>query len=377
MPLSEAQKTQLAAIHGARRKNLASTATRKDRDGRVILAPHRTVRELKSSFGNLARLVKAGKLVKAAGGGYYKDDVDRQKPGLAQWRARRKRKCPKCGGRLRKTGYRRSGERRFRYEACDACSLRRCVPLPLPNGQVPKLPTATSKLPIEQREGWTVGEVATLLKMSADGVRRRLKTAGVGRTRPTVQRDHKRHNCFLITPDELRKIEALPGRGHVPITRPIVFRGVRYLTITSMSILTLLKRTALRLLFIDDDAPPENGCLRARRVPNPEADHHAHKKIWGAREEDVLALLRAAGTSPISATEPPAPISAAAKRHTAAAVPRPRRPRGRPSGRADATRERRSAIRQDLATGKLSTSQIAAKHHVSDGYVRNVRSGAF
>jgi hypothetical protein len=77
------------------------------------------------------------------------------------------------------------------------------------------------------------------------------------------------------------------------------------------------------------------------------------------------------------ATATPTPTAAQANGHADPKPIKPKRPRGRPSEPSAAARNKRSLIRQDLADGRFETSEIAKRHHVSDGYVRNVRAGIF
>jgi hypothetical protein len=71
--------------------------------------------------------------------------------------------------------------------------------------------------------------------------------------------------------------------------------------------------------------------------------------------------------------ECPAPTDSGQPKPTAAPI---RRGRGRPRGRSRSTIDKRANIRKDLDSG-LDTAEVAKRHHVSDGCVRNVRNGAF
>ena len=78
-----------------------------------------------------------------------------------------------------------------------------------------------------------------------------------------------------------------------------------------------------------------------------------------------------------SASAPSAPESSPETSPEPDSQERRRRGRGRPPGISSTTAQKREAIRADLADGRLATAEIARKHHVTPGYVRNVRAGQF
>jgi hypothetical protein len=62
---------------------------------------------------------------------------------------------------------------------------------------------------------------------------------------------------------------------------------------------------------------------------------------------------------------------------TTSKAAKPKGKRGRPSIQSMTTIEKRTRIREDLKSGKFTPAEIATRHHVSPGYIRNVRAGIY
>jgi hypothetical protein len=109
------------------------------------------------------------------------------------------------------------------------------------------------------------------------------------------------------------------------------------------------------------------GC-RMRRRANGRPMHRESAWRWVV-PTSALAQLEGGVAAPDSAGEPNG------RQATNGEVPK--RSRGRPTGIGLKTRDKRTAIREDIASNRFTAKEIAFRNHVSEGYVRNVRANVY